>query len=205
MKNKRNLAERLFDNIGGINDRYIAEAQSYRGAYRRSVRNRAAVIAIAAVLAVVLLFGALPLAVSIIMSGNASTPGVDDGMGENVSYSSLSDLLVSHSTGMTPLSATPDLSDGTARLVWSVDGRLYSVDLTKTELSELTSDMLRSRGGQPTSHTTQVWLCFGDGRVVSPELRNSSGNIGYGTLFSYSAEIEPSPAVINCIRNIIET
>lgn len=207
MKNKRNAAEFLFDNIGNINDRYVAEAQAYRGTYRRSVRRRAAVVAIAAVLAVVLLMVSLPLAISMMQPGDFFDNPDGPSKGEHApgEYSSLSNLLTDCSADMSPLSASPDLSDGTARLVWSVDDRLYSVDLTGSELSELVSYMLQSRGDRPTPHTTQVWLCFGDGRVVSPELHNSAGNIGIGNLFSYSAELEPSPEVIACIRNIIET
>ena len=48
-----------------------------------------------------------------------------------------------------------------------------------------------------------VWVCFGDGYVFSPYLENSNGNVGYGTLFDYERELEPSEAFAQLIERIV--
>lgn len=199
MKNVHSSAERLFDSIGGIDDRYIAEAQAYRPCVGRRARGRRIfVIAAAALLSLALIIGALPLAISIILSGNSSEPAT-----ENPVY--LSDLLARHAHSMTPLDSAPDLSDGTARLIWSCDGELYAVNIGKKQLSHLAASLAADTGSSPSQSTTHVWLSLGDGRVMTPELRLSAGNISYGTLFDYNAEISPSRDVVDSIRKILET
>lgn len=200
MKNVHSSAERLFDSIGGIDDRYIAEAQAYRPCVGKRARGRRIfVIAAAALLSLALIIGTLPLAISIILSGNSSAPATT----ENPVY--LSDLLARHARSMTPLDSAPDLSDGTARLIWSCDGELYAVNIGKKQLSRLAASLAADTGGSPSQNTTHVWLSLGDGRVLTPELRLSAGNISYGTLFDYNAEISPSRDVVDSIRRILET
>ena len=48
-----------------------------------------------------------------------------------------------------------------------------------------------------------VWLCDGNGKVFSPYLRRSPGNVGYGSLFEYSPEISPSEEFANYLSGII--
>ena len=48
------------------------------------------------------------------------------------------------------------------------------------------------------------WICFGDGLVYTPYLKSSDGNIGYGEIFDYEQELEPSKDFAHLIRDIIE-
>ena len=49
----------------------------------------------------------------------------------------------------------------------------------------------------------KVWLSYGDGTVVSPYLKHTRGNTGYGTLFDYSAEVEPSEKLTSTIHKLL--
>lgn len=48
------------------------------------------------------------------------------------------------------------------------------------------------------------WICFGDGLVYTPYLRATNGNIGYGELFAYGKELEPSSKVTEFVEELIE-
>lgn len=212
MKNKnRHSAEYLFDSIGGIDDRFIAEAQNYRPAYaRRRAADRKAdgsrtparrypLIAVAA--ALVLCIMIVPAVLKL------SSPDSNTSNGPSAQHTTLSSLLAERSATMTPLAVAPDLRDGQARLVWRMGDALYAVNLSTQQLMELTERM----SSAPCRHTdatsesgVSVWICSGRGTVCSPELIFSAGNVGYGTLFDYSAEIDPAATVVSYIRNIVE-
>lgn len=227
MKDRYSSAERLFDSLGGIDDRFIAEAQSYGGVRRAApaapagqrTRRFALVAAVAALLVVSLCV--LPLTLRTSMDGispdsqttagqNGDTydaPGDHDGAVDGYTrVSAVSTLLRAASTSgqHAPLDGQPRLEDGQARLIWRCDGQLYAVSLSAEELEWLVSTITSSRGGQPIEHSEQLWLCVGDGRVISPELRPGAGNVSMGKLFDYSAELELDASVINCLRGILE-
>ena len=48
-----------------------------------------------------------------------------------------------------------------------------------------------------------VWICYGNGEIVSPQLKNSAGNIGYCELFEYSPEIEPSKEFVDLLDELV--
>lgn len=238
-KNKRRSATTLFDSLGSIDDRYIAEAQSYRGAAEHHARvlstprsrRMTMVAAIAALLIITVC--ALPLAMrndrdginapgdgmstsangadDRVTSGpdNASEPNSDDPFDisppDSIQKSAMSTLLRECAAVHEPIQSLPDLSDGQTRLIWSCDGQLYAVTLNSSECDRLLSSMREGSGSRPIRHSEQLWLCLGNGDVLSPELLPSSGNIGRFAIFDYSAELEPDEAVISCIRTILET
>lgn len=50
-----------------------------------------------------------------------------------------------------------------------------------------------------------VWISFGDGRVITPYLKESSGNVGYGALFDYEPEVYPEYYSSDMVKNLIES
>lgn len=227
MKNKYSSAERLFDSLGGIDDRFIAEAQSFHRTRRAShtsytagQRTRRWISAAAVAALLVISLCVLPLTLRTDMDAvpddappTATAPtdenlpyDTPDGViSGNVRVSAVSTLLRKVSASHTPLDGQPTLCDGQTRLVWRCDGLLYAVSLNSAELAELTSALSAGGDGEaPIEHSEQLWLCLGDGRVISPELRQNAGNIAIGTLFDYSAELELNDAVIRCLGSILK-
>jgi hypothetical protein len=54
-----------------------------------------------------------------------------------------------------------------------------------------------------TEEETKVWVSMGDGRVISPYLAISEGNVGYGCLFDYESEVEPTDVFVQTVMDLI--
>ena len=94
-----------------------------------------------------------------------------------------------------------DLLDGSTRLVWKyADEQGYRACIITAEQLEslekkLDSGSVNIEDSEADDVDTSldgIWLCRDDGTVISPCLRLSDGNVGYGTLFEYDPELEPS-------------
>ena len=48
-----------------------------------------------------------------------------------------------------------------------------------------------------------MWIVYEDGRVVSPYLKHTQGNVSYGSLFDYSAEVEPNAALVKALHEVL--
>ncbi|MBQ9079604.1 MAG: hypothetical protein IJY27_00860 [Clostridia bacterium] len=214
MRDARRAAEYLFDEIGGIDDSFIAAAQSARPA-RRYAPRRIAVLA-AAVAAVIMLFA---VTVPLYRGGsvkddldNAITSVNDNQAADNIDKADdltpdkveLEALLAQ--TGNTfAVTEQIDLFDGAARLIWQTreSGEISAIKLSTSELGRiktLSGDGERVEGGESD---ILVWISYGNGQVVSPYLEASAGNIGYGSLFDYLPEIIPTDELTGYIGNII--
>ncbi len=222
MRDTRRAAEYLFDEIGGIDDSFIAAAQSARPMRARKPL-RVAALAAAAVLVMAMVV-ALPMNFitngvdkdsNEFYGGPASTKPID-GLGslpdddgwEDKPSTEQSMLELDGILGGAPdsfyVGGVPELFDGTPRLLWLQDGRLYGVKLTASELKNLRQEQDRGdQIGDAAEAEIMVWISYGNGLVVSPYLEDSPGNVGYGELFDYSPEIIPSSAVTGQIRTII--
>lgn len=224
MRDTRRAAEYLFDEIGGIDDSYIAHAQS-AGVRRVGYPRRIAIIAAAAALAVVMV-AALPMsfisfdkeevandryddtAQGDAPSANAPVPSAPDkeDVMDVIGAFELDSVLGIADDSLV-IGEAPDLFDGTPRLLWqSEGGQLCGVTLSAAELEHLGREQGRGEqvGDAGLEAEFQVWISYGNGLVISPYLEDSPGNVGYGELFDYSPEIIPSSAVTGRIRTIIE-
>lgn len=235
MRDTRRAAEYLFDEIGGIDDSYIAAAQS-AGKARTRIPFRVAMIAAAAVL-VMTVTVAFPMGLLVSKDGasvedNAPDTVYDENMhstGNNNMFPSPSDdgsdkfyppadgeeiqssafvldsvLNVSYDSFY--MGESPDLFDGTPRLLWeTADGVLCGVKLSNSELEHLNREQGKGDqiGDAALEAEIKVWISYGNGLVISPYLEDSPGNVGYGELFDYSPEIIPSSAVTGRIKTII--
>ncbi len=218
-------SDRLFDCIGLIDDRFIAEANtSYAPMRRKVLLKRAVIIGVAAILSLSIVLGTLAAgSVAILISGliiggaNKDShsaeelfPGINDMVGdydniesdgekaEDIYYSSTSSALVSLRDKTEHLKAEGvDLSDGTKKIIWKYsDESSYRVkDLTAVEYEKLMDLIISNEGTDVTASDDEIdgiWISLGDGRVISPELKDAETKQGYGELFSYTAEYKPS-------------
>lgn len=218
MRDTRAAAEYLFDEIGGIDESYIAAAQSARPVRARKT-SRVAVLAAAAVLIMAMVV-ALPTRFVNKGDNAALEDGVDDVGSTSISTDPSQDVeqkpstqqsifeldsVLSNAPDSFYVGETPELFDGTPRLLWLQDGQLYGAKLSASELEHLQREQGNGRqiGDAALEAEIMVWISYGNGLVVSPYLEDSPGNVGYGELFDYSPEIIPSSAVTGRIRTII--
>ena len=102
-----------------------------------------------------------------------------------------------------------DLFDGSARIVWkySDETEYRARELSSDEANKLISSLKSSKGQRvdktDTEDDVSLWICYGDGRVISPYLELTEGNVGYGEIFDYTPEYEPSQEFSDIICGII--
>lgn len=220
-------AQRLFDEIGLIDDRFIAEAATpYRPARRSAFLKKFIVIALSLTVAATLLLGSLAIgmvAIGGIIGGMGSKSDSDNGYAEDggatlpeTSYSENGYTLSARLDGLREeteaLKVAPtdvDLFGGSPMVIWKYrneDGyRVKSV--SQSQVNSL-SAALKADGGERIDGDAEgslegIWITLGDGRVMSPCLENTEGNVGYGEIFDYSPEYEPSEEFTDRLCDII--
>lgn len=201
MSDKIKKAEYLFSEIGGIDDRIIVQAMKTKGRKAVAVR-RVVSLLVAAVLIVSMMLGGLVVAQRMKSEDNAVVDSISldsalssaEESGRTVSYSSSEQI---------------DLFDGMAKIVWS-EGEDYHVINIRTESEKRRLDSalrhtysLDNEFTESHSLEMSVWISYGDGRVISPYLKNSYGNVGYGELFDYEAEIIPSERLSELVNYLV--
>ena len=219
MKNTDRLkkAEYLFSEMGGIDERMLQEAMTYRN--RASIAPKLILIAACLALVSALCLGSVVVASRAIKgilplidrvqselpdasrpSGDATgTPGTLDEM-----------LVLSRDTARytTVDMESLDFYDGAARIIWQYgdeDKVCVSRALTAYELSNLRREVQKgeSVGESSPALTCRVWISLGDGTVVSPYLKLTDGNVGVAELFDYDAELIPTEAFNSQISDIL--
>lgn len=205
---KKEKAEFLFEEIGSVDDRLLAEAMSYRAERYRWVRPLSAVAAIlvAALIGSSALFGGFRSLLQGV-GGNQAEDGVNEAVNNRLD-TFFQDLRTNTSDSLA-LFSTPSVSFfDDAHLVWQYENDpLYyrSRALEATEVEKLLSLIEKGDpvGADAPALTCRVWLVTGDGDVYSPYLPTTPGNRGAALLFDYEAELLPSEALLSCISDIL--
>lgn len=207
-------AEYLFDEIGLIDDALVSEAISLDNGTRRTPVFRRTVIVAAA--AAMLFTASVGLTLSALIRRNDKLNGQDrapthDGM---TSDATLVDVLSraenSEVTQTYTRRGSIDLFDGKTKIIWQngETGLYYALTVTESadrQELERTIDLTYKASeniGEDTE-SVSLWISYGDGNVVSPYLRESVGNVGYGELFDYSPEIVPSQDLARLVDDLI--
>lgn len=220
---KRICAQRIFDSIGEIDDRFIAEAATAYVPKRNKIIFRSVIIAAASVtLLITVLLSSLAVGMLVSNFFAGDDGGVADEKFENLqgdadmesAVQTLDSRLCHMRDETKSLSVSKesiDLFSGNGLIIWKYsDEENYRVyTLSEKELSDVT-DMLDSDEGTPIdpsvptdSEIEGVWIATGDGRVVSPYLAKAEGNVSYGKIFEYEPEYEPSPEFSELLCDVI--
>ena len=207
MNQKYKKAAYLLDEIGGIDDRYVAEAM----AVRKKPKAGKVLLLLAACLAAVstMLFSiAGAVAVGGIIGG-----AIRDGIvsGRPKPAETLEELLKRKSGAADVIKASDaseiDFLDG-AYLIWQTgDNKGYCLKKLSDNSLKLLVEKLGGRDvrtGDGTTSDTKVWISCGDGTVISPYLKASAGNVGCRELFDYDPEIVPSKAFNSCVSDLFD-
>lgn len=195
MSAKRNKAEYLFSELSGISDVYINEAMSVRK--RRSRFRSPKFLGIAAsVAAALVLIILVPtfflLSDSLKSSGTSFQLSISGVSGETVAEASDIEFF----DGEVKLIISEGEGFRTALLPGASPERIIKL-MSSGNLGQLQ----KSEDGQ--TEIPKVWLSLGDGRVISPYLEYSPGNIGAGVLFDYDPEGEPPKKLTEYISGLL--
>jgi len=210
---------RLYDEIGGVDERFLQEAATYR-ARRKAPTWRVALIAAVLALVGALLLGTLAMSVGIAIVGGIlhdaldpapEVPEQNEEVPVSYTIASMEQTLAQRQGNMQPLDADDlRLFNGSAQLIWtdSESGEYYRVWLSDSELGDLLYLMQKDPkdiSADSEQPAYRIWICFGDGTVVSPYLKADAGNAGHGQLFDYDPELELSGDLIKLIMYCVET
>lgn len=182
-------AEQLFDVIGGIDERYVQNAFTYR-------RRRIGLFKPISVAAAVLIVLCAVFYSFFNLGGTEPTQKTDV----------FEKTLVSIQANVKPENI--NLFDGITKLIWSYgDDVYYSVEIKGSydsgNLFRYMTTSSINTGGKEKSDI-RFWVNFGDGTVMTPYLTRSGGNIGYGTLFDYEPERALSDNFAAYLKNLID-
>ncbi len=217
---KLDSAEILLDAIGGIDDRFIAEAENAAPVRKASVLPRRVLILAATVLLSVGIFVSAVMAASFIgdvLGDNKSDlPQTDVGNNIHAEYPSIETQMLSlreRTEGKKMSAEDIGFSDQYAKIIWKyADEDEYRVCNIKSRDADNIAKRMQGRKGftevdqndtEESRELEGIWINFGDGYVYSPCLEESNGNIGYGELFNYDPELEPTQDFINLVRDAI--
>ena len=227
-------SELLLEAIGEIDDRFIFEAENYERKKSSLPLRKLIIAAVALSLVftftlslgIGLMLGSSRDKVDNDSAGvpNEDQDGADDGFNnagandENIKpqpITTLEDTLESVRYSSEELKSPFErdmLFDGSTKLIWKYsDEESYRVcTISSNSDAKQLRTQLESKSGfknvsEPAKDSIDgFWICFGNGLVYTPYLKSSDGNVGYGELFDYEQELEPSKSFATFIREIIK-
>ena len=200
-------AELLYEAIGEIDDRYIAEAgRPFRKKKSASVFTR---IAIAAALVLVIVLSNIAFFASV----RSLAPSGKDGKGSYGRNDSAAETPAPDKDSYSDVKLIGylpeeeiDLFGSEALVIIRFEGvQEFTVIKVSQKRLNILAESVGENGLDKAGADSEiyVWLCDGNGKVFSPYLRRSPGNVGYGSLFEYSPEISPSEEFANYLSGII--
>ena len=201
---------RLYEEIGGVDERYLQQAAAYR-ARRNAPAWRALLIAAALTLVGALLLCTIAASVTIgvlvgiLGEGEEPTPPAPMEQMELAMQEAQQTRSPRSADEVEPMLFHQPM------LIFSEQGSdvYYTVSLSTSECEQLISLMQSKNRTEFTEQSAQpkyqIWLSFGDGVVVSPYLKNTAGNAGHGAVFDYDPELELGDALAEQIARYIET
>ncbi len=217
---KMRSAEKLFDAIGMIDDRIIADAAEVTEYYsktptRKRTFLRRYAVSLTALLLVFMMVGGFVVAnLSNVIHPDSSNEAFRDNMEDNSETQKTLDFVLSNATTNEKTAILSldeiDFFDGKVSLIWNYGGEDEYNKLTfeaKNADSEIKNCMSKSVEQIPADSADaticRVWVSYGNGEVVSPYLKHSAGNIGYATLLDYSREVVPSDSFCDLVNDAL--
>lgn len=197
-------AEALFCAIGTIDDEIVAAAQSPNFVRRRALWRNGVIAAVAACVALAIGVGALGAGMLASLFG-----GADKVQDEPLTLDAVLQGATDNDSVMRLDEDDIDLFSGKTSLIWQNGGEGdycvvelksdYDASRLKRELYYQTEEV---NAEEAKAINCRVWVSFGDGTVVSPHLKHSAGNIGYGKLFDYDPELMPSDSLAELVNTL---
>ena len=196
---KEEKALRLYESIGDIDHGMATAALNYKSSRSVSPLKLAFIIAACFALTVMFVIGGAKIADGLLDLNE--TPGMAEGVYKL-------DSMLGEEADQVLIKAESDIDffSGEVELIWS-DGENYYVKPLgkKNEVTPVLNEI--GKGEEidvDQSFEYKVWISYGDGRVVSPYLKDTDGNVGYASLFDYSPEIVPSEDFVDSVNELLK-
>ena len=196
---KEEKALRLYESIGDIDHGMATAALNYKSSRSVSPLKLAFIIAACFALTVMFVIGGAKIADGLLDLNE--TPGMADGVYKL-------DSMLGEEADQVLIKAESDIDffSGEVELIWS-DGENYYIKPLgkKNEVNSLLNAIGKGEevdGDKDFEY--KVWISYGDGRVVSPYLKDTDGNVGYASLFDYSPEIVPSEDFVDSVNELLK-
>ena len=201
--NKKEKAEFLFEEIGGIDESLLYECGESFPRKRKEKR-----LTLRMLIASVALFSALILVVSGI--GIASVVGILSSLGGNKEEP----FEPSHSGTPSDVDTQPTAVDidtdilfsGTPSIIYTDENEMvYAVKIAERDYREVKRFSASPKGQVQSGdgQTMSVWISDGHGAVFTPYLENSAGNVYYGQIPDYRDEVVPNDQVTNLLKKLL--
>ncbi len=213
-KTKSASVEKLFDAVGMIDDFIIAEAERPYVKPKRSFSVLTKTLALACSLVICVTVGlGVFLSSRVGDDDNADfSDSKNNAAMPDESFGTLSEYLSRIDESIVEIHTADEIDffDGNTTLIWQFDGdepQSYRTTALYDGYEDFTSVVV-SLGRELSPDEAQkvsckVWISYGNGEVVSPYLKASDGNVGYGELFEYSPEYEPNEKFMLLLENLI--
>lgn len=197
--NKKDSSMLLFEEIGQIDEDILRECSDLYPIRRRRKRSLTAVIIAAAALTT--LFSVLVVSAFAVMLrrgfAGQMTPGEHDQPGyapeAPAEFAEHWEELTEEEThdrifGQTPAVVVKKQGENTYRFAC----------LSSVQYDRILKNVPEGYASESACEW-QLWITDGKGRVFTPYLQSSPGNIHYGTLFEYDAEVDPGDGIYNAL------
>ena len=196
---KEEKALRLYESIGDIDHGMATAALNYKSSRSVSPLKLAFIIAACFALTVMFVIGGAKIADGLLDLNE--TPGMADGVYKL-------DSMLGEEADQVLIKAESDIDffSGEVELIWS-DGENYYVKPLgkKNEVNSVLNEIGKGEEiAVDQSFEYKVWISYGDGRVVSPYLKDTDGNVGNASLFDYSPEIVPSEDFVDSVNELLK-
>ena len=204
-------ANQLFDAMGEIEDRWIAEAETPY-AHVRGIRfgRRSLILAVTLGLVAVSTLGIMVANRSRDEAPEAMDPGENIETGASYTLSERMSQLKGQTATLRVSREELNLFSGTPQVIWKYrdESEYRAKSLSHGQVNQLMAAIELNPGTEVEANDVEsdlegVWLVGSDGTVISPCLKRSDGNVGYGELFDYEPELEPSDVFVNTLCGII--
>ncbi len=203
-------AEILFDAIGMIDDRIIAEAQVPCRVPKSKNAFKLLILFSCALAVIALTLGSFMIAN---LTDKFFPSEDEEHLPPTTNYESFEQLLnsaVSNRAATQLEGKEINFFDGDTKLIWRFENESkYNVITVSsdTQIKQI-KNALKSSSNKISPENAdsvecQVWIAYGNGTVVSPYLEDSTGNIGCAELFEYSPEVEPNEDFVKVIEEIV--
>ena len=195
MTDKEKYTQKLMDAVGGIDEKYINEAQNYTPKKRMPGYVKAMIAAAASIL---LIFGvSVPVLFSSLMARIKSG---------QTAFNNAYPETPQHSISQNPSQADAydnALKTDGAEIIWRTENEGYRSVSISEEKAEAIIQSIGTNGEPPEKDDgLRIWIKTGDGLYISPQLKRSPGNTNCA-IFEYSPEIAISDKAANMISDII--
>ena len=193
---KRDKAQYLFERMDLIDSKFIEEAENY--VPKKSVIRRkfAVVMALAACLSVLIVFGI----------GSMLIDTVRSSLNSPFEKMTLSSVLKQNSTSDNVIDISDlNLLDGKTRIIWqnTESGTYYEAEIPQNKYNLASSNTYAQKATDPDAPEYRIWFVSSSGEVTSPHLVASSGNVYYGALFDYNPELEITDTFIQKLDAVL--